>query len=440
MLLSFWCAFLLSVFSFGDAARGQTIDGSSIPAFRESVEAVMPTLSDDDKLAFQAGLFGIAFDHHGLTDVPDKLKHLVMGLVTDDMPVLFDGLKVSEIIAVGQNADSLPSFAPPPGLFRHEEMLGELEAYDPALAVKVLKRGLTHMVREECDDTFLERALVFPLPEGIGNVPGKIGEAIYSQRLSLYGQSLPVTFQGLPTQNATLVGPLMRFERRVNDYNQPVFNPELSAKVMFGKDYFRWAASQLVQRNLPANSCELRFHDHHDYNQTVSGPNLTIGNTITSEHWKCGRIKFGIGSKGYKTRLFKTTSSQDFRIMTEFLPQENALKVNFSATDEKRGPLLSDAKVFRFGESDFELGDIAGIDGLDWNDIAVSTEFEDATPENGDRLMLRMRGTHIEPMNTYEACTALEKIVADQPVAFEAYMTRDAIMRFGTQPRREFFE
>jgi hypothetical protein len=118
MLLSFWCAFLLSVFSFGDAARGQTIDGSSIPAFRESVEAVMPTLSDDDKLAFQAGLFGIAFDHHGLTDVPDKLKHLVMGLVTDDMPVLFDGLKVSEIIAVGQNADSLPSFAPPPGLFR----------------------------------------------------------------------------------------------------------------------------------------------------------------------------------------------------------------------------------------------------------------------------------------------------------------------------------
>ena len=61
-----------------------------------------------------------------------------------------------------------------------------------------------------------------------------------------------------------------------------------------------------TESGIPQNTCDIRTVSNNDFILSVTpDKSLRFTASTTSEIWTCGRIKFGFGSKGYKTKLGK---------------------------------------------------------------------------------------------------------------------------------------
>ncbi|PYG32259.1 hypothetical protein [Pelagimonas varians] len=444
--------FHFTVFLFsGLATQADTLDGSSIFSFNKSIEEITSKLSAEENFHFEAGIYHILFSDEKYNGIPPRFLPVYLKQAFVSSLEKLDGLYFATVIETGKanllHPEFLDSMLSVGKMGNAEKLLIEAIEDDPKRASALLRDISGKYVRAECDEAFFDSPVFSSdpylklFPEGSENNASTLVEYLTKPRGSVPDQKLEkLEILGLPPTTFLSHEPQVNFWRSRNSLGQGVYQLTISTNLTFGKNYFKWLAMSLTEKHIPESTCERRYKDHNDYLMSVNGADIQIDNTFTTEIWKCGRIDLGIGSKGFKTKIGKTTSSQTFSISTELDPDEYVLNFEFSAEDEKLGVLENINQSLDFGIGTSRLNGLSNASGLDWKQVATATQFDTVQSLRnrkmsyigGDAsdLALYVEAKLLNPLNLYEACVAAEDMVSEGPFILPANILVDAVFLF----------
>lgn len=322
------------------SSEAQVLNTSSHEELEASLLSATEKMTEIEITHFQNGVIHVAFDSTGFMELPDHLRYMMFGVAFDQLPEVLAGFSVEDLVKIGESAEQIQYILPPGKPLRTIDDFAELEDIRPDLALELAKRATSIDFERQCREGSLEMAKLHFLPEEVGSVPAVLSSLLRGSPLLRYGLIKDVDL-GVAQADTELWLPMLTFDSHINDFGRRAFDVELSTSVLLEHDVFQNASSAAVRSNLPDQTCQKRYIDHNDYFQTVSPNEITISNTVTMEQWACGRIDFGVGSKGFKTRLFRTTSSQDISIMPIASSEPLQMGLRIDARDERYGTILS---------------------------------------------------------------------------------------------------